>query len=280
MRANALRSAKPAHVRRVLAGHVPLYRSETLWRHGVRHAFFTRHGGVSAPPFDTLNLSLSVGDEEAAVAENHRRAYRALGLDPRRAVRVRMVHGTRVAVVGDHHAGRVLPATDGLTTATLHLTLAMTFADCQPILLYDPARHAVALAHAGWRGALGGIALALVRAMEVAWGTRPEHLIAVLGPAIGVCCYEVGEDVVRAAGRWPAGMRWFVPNGEGRVHLNLTAANADVLRWAGVRHVEALHLCTACHTDEFFSYRAEKPVTGRLGVLVALEPGQSGLTAG
>ena len=260
-----------ALVRRTCLGNIPVYQSETLLRHGVRHAFFTRHGGVSAPPFDTLNLGWSVGDEREAVAENVRRAYRALELDRGYAVRVKMVHGTRVVAVNERHANQRLPATDGLVTATRHLTLAMTFADCQPIVLYDPDHHAVALGHAGWRGTLAGMALSLVRALEESCGSRPEGLIAVLGPAIGGCCYEVGEEVVRAARTWPDGSAWLRANGHGRFHLDLTAANTALLRRAGVRHIESISLCTACRTDEFFSYRAEKPVTGRLGVLVALE---------
>lgn len=259
-----------ARVRRACIGGIPVYQSETLIQYGVRHAFFTRHGGVSAPPFHTLNLSWSVGDAEEAVAENIRRAYSALDLDPQRAVRVVMVHGARVVTVDERHAGRRLPATDGLATMARGLALAMTFADCQPLILYDPDHHALALGHAGWRGTLAGIALSLVQALEILCRAQPERLIAVLGPAIGVCCYEVGEEVVQAAMTWPEGATWLRPNAHGRFHLDLTAANRAILWRAGVRHIEHIPLCTACRTDEFFSYRAEKPVTGRLGVLAAL----------
>lgn len=252
---------------RVLLGDIPAYRFTHLTN--VRHAIFTRHGGVSRPPFDTLNVSWAVGDDEAAVRENVRRLYAAVGMDAERAVRVRMVHGTRVALVSAAHAGQRLPDTDGLITAERGLPLAMTFGDCQPIVVYDPDHHAVGLAHAGWRGSLGGIAFSLVRAMQVAFGARPERLHAFLGPAIGACCYEVGENVARAAQSWPHGDAW-LHRREGRLFFDLSAANRALLQAMGVQHIEEAAMCTACRTDEFFSYRREKPATGRFGVVVEL----------
>ncbi|RME10651.1 MAG: peptidoglycan editing factor PgeF [Ardenticatenia bacterium] len=252
---------------RVLLGEIPAYRFTRLTR--VRHAIFTRHGGVSQPPFDTLNVSWAVGDDEAAVRENVRRLYAALGADAARAVRVRMVHGTRVALVSAADAGKRLPDTDGLITAERGLPLAMTFGDCQPLVLYDPEHHAVGLAHAGWRGTLGGIAFSLVRAMQVAFGARPERLQAFLGPAIGVCCYEVGENVARAARTWPGGDAWLHER-DGRLFFDLSAANRALFQRMGVEVIEEAGLCTACRTDEFFSYRREKPATGRFGVIVEL----------
>lgn len=247
-----------------------MYEFAALANHPVQHAVFTRHGGVSAPPFDTLNLSRVVGDDERAVAENVRRVYAAFDVTPADAVRVHMVHGTRVVAVDDRDAGRRVPATDALSTATPGLPLAMTFGDCQPILLYDPRRHAVALGHAGWRGTLAGMARSLVLAMQATYGSRPADLIAMLGPAIGGCCYEVGSDVIDAAHTWPDGTTWLRAGRSGHAFLDLTAANVTQLRRADVQKIDCADVCTACRTDVFFSYRAEKPATGRFGVIVAL----------
>lgn len=256
--------------RRVVDG-LPIYQFDWLDEWPVRHAVFTRHGGTSAPPFDSLNLSWVVGDDDDAVADNIRRVYSFFDATPRDAARVRMVHGTRVVTVGEESAGTRVPATDGLVTATPGLPLGMTFGDCQPILLYDPQEHVVGVGHAGWRGALAGIAHSLVQSMCSAYGSHPADIIAMLGPAIGECCYEVGQDVIDAARRWPSGHAWLRSGRPGHAYLDLTAANAAQLQRAGVRHVADSGLCTACRTDEFFSYRAEKPATGRFGVIVMLE---------
>lgn len=260
-----------ASVQRRILDSLPVYQFAWLDDRPVRHALFTRHGGISAPPFDSLNLSWVVGDADAAVAENVHRVYAAFQATASDAARANMVHGTRVVVVDEQSAGTRTPATDGLITATPGLPLGMTFGDCQPILLYDPDQHVLALGHAGWRGALAGIAGSLVQAMSVAYSSRPADMLAMLGPAIGVCCYEVGEDVVDATYTWPGGEAWLRPGRAGHAYLDLTAANRDQLRRAGVHHIADAGLCTACRIDEFFSYRAEKPATGRFGVIAMLE---------
>lgn len=249
---------------------VPFYTFESLAEAPLQHAILTRHGGVSRGPYHSLNLSFVVGDDEAAVRANIHRAYTTIGREPSQGVRPWMVHGSRTRAVGQRHAGQRMPPCDGLATATPGLVLAMTFGDCQPILIYDPIHHALAVGHAGWRGTLAGIALSLVAALQVNFGSRPQTLQAALGPAIGACCYEVGDDVAARA-TWPGSERWFHPNGR-RKHFDLTAANTDLLLRAGIpaTNIERANLCTGCRTDEFFSYRREKPVTGRFALLAAL----------
>lgn len=250
----------------------PFYRFEILAERPIRHAVLTRHGGVSRGPYRSLNMSKVVGDDEAAVEENIRRAYTAIQADPAQGVRPWMVHGSRTRAVDWRDAGRRMPPCDGLVSASRGLPLAMTFGDCQPILIYDPVRHALALGHAGWRGTLAGISLSLVAALQANFGSEPRTLLAALGPAIGGCCYEVGDEVVERAATWPGSASWFHTNG-GRLHFDLTAANTDLLMRAGLRagNIEQAALCTSCRTDEFFSYRREKPATGRFAVLAMLE---------
>jgi YfiH family protein len=211
-----------------------------------------------------------VGDDKEAVAENLSRVFRNLALEADCVVTPHQVHSSRVELVTREDAGRVIPNTDGLATTTTGVGLLLRFADCQPILLYDPANQALAMVHAGWRGVAQAIARRAVEGMQQAFGTRPRDLVAGLGPAIGPCCYSVGQDVASAMGYvlpdWKQALRldggsWF---------FDLPEANSQQLRAAGVRNIERADLCTACHVDEFFSHRAERGKTGRFGVVAFL----------
>lgn len=235
----------------------------------VAHGVFTRHGGISPAPWSSLNFSITVGDSHENVRRNSALAHEALGLDPARQIDRYIAHTTRVWHVSEREVGVDAPPADAVVTATPGISLVMTFADCQPLLLYDPVRHALAVAHAGWRGTVAGMALSLVRAME-AEGSRAGDLRAALGPAIGGCCYEVGAEVAEIAASWPGGDRWLAPAPGDKFLLDMSAANEALLRRAGVTEIERADLCTACHTDLFYSYRAERPVTGRFALIAAL----------
>lgn len=247
------------------------YQFDSLPAERVMHAVFTRLGGVSRAPFESLNLSISVPDEPEAVEENRRRFYTAIGVDRDRAIRTRQVHGARVAAVDLKDINFLQKATDGLVTATPGLPLVMAFADCTPILLYDPVRSAVGIVHAGWRGTVAGVCPAAVKQMVSALGCRPGDIQAAIGPAIGPCCYQVGSDVVEAVGAAfgrPDGL--FRQGKESRLYFDLWAANEKALRESGVQHVEQAMICTACRVAEFYSHRAEKAKTGRFGAVIML----------
>ncbi|TET52300.1 MAG: peptidoglycan editing factor PgeF [Anaerolineales bacterium] len=234
------------------------------------HAAFTRLGGVSKEPYATLNLGHSVGDDHAAVEENHRRALHSLGVAPGTPVSPYQVHGARVAVVTHAHLGTVQPATDALVTREPGVPLLLRFADCTPVILWDTGGGGVGLAHVGRRGVTEGTARAAVEAMTERLGSDPARIWAGIGPAIGACCYKVqpddaaaveaacppGSDVVRRVG--------------GSTHVDMPRAVEAQLRAAGVQQVESARLCTACHVDEFFSHRAERGRTGRFGVLIEI----------
>ncbi len=257
--------------RRTVQGVTFYQFTELAEQRGVCHAISTRLGGVSPAPFASLNLTTARGDVPERVAENHRRLCAALGVDPATLVSPQQVHGARVERVGREMCGQVVPACDGLVTDEPGVTLLLRFADCVPLIVYDPDRRAVGVAHAGWRGTVAGIATALVDAMRRAFGSRPESLIAGIGPAIGPCCYRVGPEVVReviAAFGSPDGLlpRW----DDGAHSFDLWAANARLLREAGVRRIEVAGICTACRVDEFFSHRAEHGRTGHHGAFACL----------
>jgi YfiH family protein len=248
------------------------YRFANLASHDeVTHGVFTRLGGVSPSPYGSLNVGHCVGDEGELVDANHDRVCEALGVSRGDVATAHQVHGSGVAPVGLGHRGRVIPATDALITDTSGVALMLRFADCLPVLLYDPARQAIGLAHAGWRGTIAGIGAKTVVAMMEAYGSCPADIIAGLGPCIGPCCYQVGTEVIEAVkanfNPWQGLLR---SQGDGSFHFDLWEANRRQLAELGVEEIEVMQLCTACHTDEFFSHRVEGGRTGRFAVILGM----------
>jgi YfiH family protein len=244
----------------------------------------TRHGGVSADGYATLNLSFAVGDEAANVRENRRRAAAALGADPADFVFAAQVHGSRAEVVsaadrgrGTLAAGDAAGPADALVTATPGTVLAILAADCVPIVLYDPAAHVLACVHAGWRGTVARTAQAALAAM-CSLGTRPRDVIAGIGPSVAAGSYQVGEEVAGAA-RDAFGqhahdlLRPAAADGPGQWLFDLPAANRHILREADVPdgqiHVAATP--TGPGPGLFFSHRVERPC-GRFALAARLEP--------
>jgi YfiH family protein len=217
-----------------------------------------------------------VGDDPAAVETNHERVYRALGVGRAQTVTCHLTHSADVLGVTAAHCGQVAGQADGLVTAEAGVYLSMRFADCAPILFHDPRRRAVGLAHAGWRGTVQNVAGAVVRAMVDELASSPQDITAVIGPAIGPCCYQVGEDVVQAVETAFSAARSGEENGAGLfsrrngrfAHFDLWEANRRQLQAAGVGRVVVAGLCTACHSDRFFSHRATGGRTGRFGVVI------------
>jgi YfiH family protein len=255
-------------------GSGPVYYQFEQWAGSDRltHGVFTRLGGVSQGPWVSLNLGGTVGDDPGAVRENHRRVYQTLGLDETRACTVWQVHSADCVVVrGPVSNRRWLARADGMVTDQRGLPLAMRFADCTPILLYDPVHHVAGIAHAGWRGTVAGAAVSALRTMQSAFGTHPREVQAGIGPSIGPQHYQVGEEVVEAF-RQVFGQ----PDGlvrradDGSAYLDLWGANRLALERAGVVRIEVAGICTASQTDEFFSHRAERGRTGRFGAVIAL----------
>lgn len=231
---------------------------------GARAAFTTRQGGVSRPPYDSLNLGLLTEDPDEAVAENRQRLAAALGFAPERVVFSRQVHGTdliegpnpsRGSFVRDSRTKepRDVVAADGHVVREPGLAPLVFVADCLPVALYGPG--GIAMVHAGWRGLAGGIVAA---GAEAVGANR-----AAVGPGIGPCCYEVGEEVLAA----------FSELGdvtEGRM-LDLPEVARRLLAQAGVEEVESAGLCTKCEPDLFFSHRRDDGRTGRQAGLAWIE---------
>lgn len=247
----------------------PLIRIDPICDTGVAAAFSSlRIGGVSRPPFDTLNLGRSVGDEERNVLENRRRFAEAAGIDLNRLHLCRQVHGVGIDIAVE--GGPTLhPDRDGLISKTPGIALGVLTADCVPILVVDPRTGAVGAIHAGWRGTLGGIALNGLRAMEEAFGTEPKDCLAVICPSIGRCCYEVSEELAAEFKR-----RFGGEAVEGR-RVDLALANAFQLKEAGVREIWVCRSCTCCQGELFFSHRRDKGRTGRMMSVIISSPSAS-----
>ncbi|MDQ6673694.1 MAG: peptidoglycan editing factor PgeF [Chloroflexota bacterium] len=235
---------------------------------GVVHAISTRSGGVSQGRCESLNVSYSVGDTPENVDENIRRVSTAVGSRPTDLFAAYQVHGRVVTLVEPDTQSR--PRCDVLATRSPARTLMLRFADCTPVLLADPQRRAIAAVHAGWRGSAVRAAGAAVEALRDAFGSRPEDIVAGIGPAIGPCCYVVGQDVVDAFGDRPD----LFSADQAGTRLDLWEANRQALVEAGVAadRIELAGICTRCEADRFFSHRANaRQPAGRFAALIRLE---------
>jgi YfiH family protein len=228
----------------------------------ARVAFSTRLGGVSQTPYESLNLGVLTGDDRGSVGENRRRLAAALGLEPDRVVIGRQVHGTALST---HHGpqtpspfaepGASIPEVDGHVVSESGLAALVFVADCLPVAVAGPG--GIAMLHCGWRGLAGGI---LTRGAEAVGATD-----AAIGPGIGPCCYEVGEDVLDAfSGR---GLPAEGPN------LDLPGIARRLLEAAGVERIETAAICTSCEERRFFSHRRDRGDTGRQAGVAWIEGG-------
>jgi YfiH family protein len=238
----------------------------------LTQAVFTRRGGVSPAPWDSLNVGGTVGDEAARVQENRVRSFGAVGRRLDSMFDVWQVHSAdHVFAKEPRRADEGYHKADIILTDRPMITLYMRFADCVPVLLYDPVRAVVGMVHAGWLGTVRGAARAAIEAMIAGYGSQPGDILAAIGPSIGVDHYEVGADVLqRVDAAFGAEGSQLVEVRAGKSYLDLWAANRMQLSQAGVKQIEVAGVCTACHTDDWFSHRAERGRTGRFGAMIAL----------
>ncbi|MCA1646737.1 MAG: peptidoglycan editing factor PgeF [Chloroflexi bacterium] len=237
--------------------HLDLFRFDNLSAvPGLVHAISTRGGGVSQGRCESLNVSYSVGDTTKNVDENLRRVAEAVGSRREDLFSAYQVHGRTVTIVAPETAAGPRPRCDVLVTRSPEKTLMLRYADCTPVLLADPKQRVVAAVHAGWRGSAARAAGAAVEALRDAFGSQPGDVIAGIGPAIGPCCYAVGQDVVDAFVDRPD--LFSEPDTNGRRRLDLWTASHQALVEAGVpaEQIEVAGICTQCESERFFSHRA------------------------
>jgi polyphenol oxidase len=265
------------------AGDIRYLSFNNLNTESLLHGFSLRQGGVSEPPYNTLNLGDHVGDDPLAVQENRKRLAAALGYRPQDVTVGEQVHGIKIMTVtagergrGHFTAGDSLPATDGLLTTEAGIVLMAHAADCTLLFFYDPKRQCIGLAHAGWRGAVAGMSAAMVEAM-MAEGCSRENIRVALSPTIGPCCYRVGDNVVEAVE--PCfHSEVFIKKSDG-IYFDLPGLQKLQLIRAGIlaKHLSASRYCTRCHADKFFSYRAFGGHTGRMAGVIAMNSVRQGI---
>lgn len=253
---------------------------------GIVAGFTTRLGGVSEAPYASLNLALHVGDDAGRVLENRGRLAAATAIDVESMVFADQIHGNRIEIVDSRDRGRgalcresAVAETDGLITSSRGTMVLVMVADCVPVLLLAPSVPAVAVVHAGWRGTAARIVPSAVALMAAAYGLSPSEIRAGIGPAIGSCCYEVSTEVadrVRLAAEPASKYHRRVSNGAAseRSRLDLQAENREQLLQSGIPpdSISVVRICTACHTDLFYSHRAEGGVTGRFAAFAYIDP--------
>ena len=254
----------------------PMFRETGI----VKHGFSTRIGGVSKGCFSSLNLSFTRGDEEEAVRENFRRIGSAMGIRCEDMVFTHQTHTTNVRVVteADKGCGIVKPRTysdvDGLVTDIPGICLVTFYADCVPLYFVDPVKKVIGLSHSGWRGTVGKIGKVTVETMCREFKSRPEDILAAVGPSICQDCYEVSEDVADAFKEAFPGHadEILLDKKNGKYQLDLWGANEIVLTEAGVlkEKIAVTNICTCCNPDLLFSHRASHGKRGNLGAFIYL----------
>ena len=248
------------------------YYAFDIFGSSIEHGVFTRQGGISPAPWASLNVGGMVGDEPAHVRENRVRSFEALGRKPASIFDVWLVHSAAVICTDAPRPLEAIPQqADIILTDKPQVTLFMRFADCVPILFYDPKKAVVGIAHAGWLGTVRGAARSAVETMQARYGCKPQDLLAAIGPSIGPDHYEIGPDVIeRVRQAFGADADRLLETRTGRVYLDLWTANFLQLQKTGMGQIEMAGICTACHVEDWFSHRAEKGRTGRFGALIGL----------
>lgn len=244
----------------------------------IKAIFTTRHGGVSSPPYNSLNLNFQRADNKENVMENYRRLSERLGVPMEQMILSRQVHGSTVTVVDKSQCGMGLVResdfgdTDGLVTCDRGVALVTFYADCMPVYLYDRVLNAIGLVHSGWRSTLLNISAKTVRKMKEAFGSRPENMTAVLGPHIRQCCFEVGEDVYRQfTEAFPDMQDTMMPRGE-KWYIDLSRIVTRTLVQEGLPDdgIRDVNRCTVCEKELFFSHRGGKGNSGTGAALLMM----------
>lgn len=255
------------------SGGIRYFRFESMAQAGLIQAIFSRHGGVSEGPWAELNVGSLVGDDPEHVSENLRRSFQSMGRVRGSMFDSWLVHGTQALVAGAPRPpewGRP-PQADIILTNHPEVTLFMRYADCVPLIYFDPVKRAISLAHAGWRGTLLRVAAKAVDEMQRHYGSQPQDLLVGIGPAISVDHYEVGPEVVaEVQAAFGDQASQLLPDYGGKPHFDLIAANCLILEAAGVRSIEPSGICTYANYQDWFSHRASGGKTGRFGALLAL----------
>lgn len=257
------------------------YISVPAWsRQGVKACFTSRSGGCSQLPYQSLNLGLHVGDQYDRVIANRQDMVEAFGSSINDMVCCQQVHGSEVIRVNEDMSGSgseiydtALPGYDAMICNTPGLLLATFYADCFPVFFFDPVKRAVGLAHSGWKGVMGHIAVRTVKAMEQHFNSRPEDIQVLIGPGIQRCCFEIGSDLADKVRQEFSSFTNIIYSTGDAYCWDLPETIRQDLNQSGINlgNLISCDLCSSCRTNLFFSYRKEGGVTGRMAAVIGLE---------
>jgi len=253
-------------------GEMKYFTFNFLNKFSISHGVFCRKGGVSPKPWESLNLGGTNGDVRDNVIENRKRIFSVFQLEVNTIFDTWQVHGTNIICADrPRRLDETHPKADGILTNSSDITLFMRFADCVPLLFYDPVKGVIGIGHAGWMGTKDQIARKIVEVMVKNYHCRLSDIAVGIGPSIGPDHYEVGVDVFRQyeqVFRSEADEYFRYTNG--KIYLDLWKANEIILRLAGIINIETCKICTGCNVEDWYSHRVENGRTGRFGVLLSL----------
>lgn len=246
------------------------------------HFVSTRNGGFSSPPYDSLNLGFHVGDNPEIVLKNRKQLALALCIPLDHFTIARQIHGCNVKIVTEELRGSgaftydtAISATDAMVTSIPGICLTLLQADCVPVLFFDVKKKAIGIAHAGWRGTIGMVAQSTVRVLKEKFDCSPNDILVGIGPSIGPCCYEVGQEIIDQIEEvfQPKKGDIYSKTSDGKGYFNLWEANKIQLVQTGIpeRNIEIARICTSCNHSQFFSYRHQNTETGRFGAGIVLK---------
>ena len=253
---------------------IRIFQFDSLKNHFVNHGIVTRHGGVSPEPWGSLNIGSTVGDDPERVIENLTRLLKVTNIQEESVFDVWQVHGKTVLCTEKaREKSEKHQKADGSLTNKREVTLLMRFADCTPILLFDPVKKVIGMVHAGWLGTVRQISCVAIEKMVNCYQSSPKDIIACIGPSIGPEDYEVGKDVIeqvsRAFGENSKELLRYSKN-EGHAFFNMWRANEISLRSSGVKQIEIAGISTYSNTNDWYSHRRENGKTGRFAAFIAL----------
>ena len=263
------------------------YSNNGLWygtfthfdKKNIVHGISSRLGGTSKQPFSSLNLGLHTGDEDRQVIANRQLFSQGVGVEADDIVTAQQVHRDNVVVVGLEHLGKgaqiyseAIEDTDALITNVPGVPLLLFFADCVPVMIVDPVKKVIGIAHAGWKGTVDYIGQKTVLAMQTHFGTNPQQCLVGIAPSVGPCCYEVDDVVINKLKDKFENWEQLLDQKGSKWHLDLWQANRLQLEQIGVQtsNIVVSKVCTVCNSKLFFSYRAENGCTGRMGAVIVL----------
>lgn len=243
------------------------------------HCFTTRRGGVSEGEYESLNMAFNKKDKRENVEENYRRIAKALGIDTENMVLSNQVHDNKIRIVSEIDRGKGIYresdiiGIDGLITNNAEVALVTFYADCVPVFLFDPVKRVIALAHSGWRSTLKNISREAVIKMKNEFGCQPSDIEAAIGPSIGQCCFEVGEEVYEEFINTFPWCKTFCKKIKEKWFIDLQSIIKTSLKSEGLEENKILiaGICTKCNNDVFFSHRGDNGKTGTLTAIMQLK---------